>query len=67
MIREEGLTNGADGSVAVDMPSADDDVACRCEAGAAKPATNETVAAREIRIAIFIVLDFSARPPAIVE
>jgi len=65
MIRVEGLTNGADGSVAVDMASADDDDAYRCETGAAKPATDETVAAREIRIEIFILLfDCSALPSA---
>ncbi len=50
-----GLTNGVDGSVAVDMPSAEDEDACRCEAGAVKPATDDRVAASEIRVESFII------------
>ncbi len=54
MIRVEGLANGVDDSVAVDMPSAEEVNACRCEAGAVKPATDERVAARGKRMESFI-------------
>lgn len=56
MIRLGGLTNGVDDSVAVDMPSAEEVNACRCEAGAVKPADVERVAAREKMMESFIII-----------
>ncbi len=56
MIRVGGLANGVDDSVAVDMPSAEEVNACRSEAGAAKPAADERVAAREKMMESFIII-----------